>query len=506
MQSTGFTALPDQWRSYVTLTIKSVAVSSVVITLFAASMNLLSSYSYWWDELYTITASRESFMTMLRYVFGDVHPPFYNILMWVWVRLFGDAEFFARAFSWLAVSGSIFAIIMLARTFQPPIRYFILIIYGCTWTVPYYAQEVRSYALLLFLSCITLYLFITRRNFWGLIASTIALGLTHFFGTVMAGLVLLWVFIDNIRDVKKTCASVAAAFVIVLWPLAMIIFGNATSRTGGSFWITSDGPLDTISKAMQAAFPLLERDFWSWFWTISSFVPGPRLFKIVLLLGVIAATARILKPRLVLSTSDQAPLIKSLYLTLGILTIPLLIDLHTPISTTRNFIVVIPPAITMTGIVLGIIARGSVFRSGMMTALVCYYFAASQPIMWAQLQAKWRPHQNWKEASRFAIDHINENSDINVYYLQRGEKVSSWTQMNHNYYLNVLGHPEINLAPLFADDVDSLTAHWLILAGHSEKEMHALFNRLEEARKTYSVYYPRQSWRESVAVIYSDEK
>ena len=78
--------------------------------------------------------------------------------------------------------------------------------------------------------------------------------------------------------------------------------------------------------------------------------------------------------------------------------------------------------------------------------------------------------------------------------------------MNHNYYLNVLGHPEINLAPLFADDVDSLTAHWLILAGHSEKEMHALFNRLEEARKTYSVYYPRQSWRESVAVIYSDEK
>jgi len=74
--------------------------------LFALVLILLAGYmlrvyrlgaqNIWWDEGLAIWAVRKSFVGTTLWTAGDVHPPLYFWLLWLWTRLAGESEFAAR--------------------------------------------------------------------------------------------------------------------------------------------------------------------------------------------------------------------------------------------------------------------------------------------------------------------------------------------------------------------------------------------------------------------------
>ena len=56
---------------------------------------------YWYDEALTMHYVRQNFGRMLQLVFSDLHVPLYYMVMYVWIRFFGDSQMVTGAFSFL---------------------------------------------------------------------------------------------------------------------------------------------------------------------------------------------------------------------------------------------------------------------------------------------------------------------------------------------------------------------------------------------------------------------
>jgi hypothetical protein len=58
-----------------------------LIGVVLAGTNIWQPYSYWLDELYSVTTSVLPFTEMFRAMLRDVHPPLYQVLLWIWIRM-----------------------------------------------------------------------------------------------------------------------------------------------------------------------------------------------------------------------------------------------------------------------------------------------------------------------------------------------------------------------------------------------------------------------------------
>jgi 4-amino-4-deoxy-L-arabinose transferase-like glycosyltransferase len=68
-----------------------ILIAALLISL-AVKIIRLNSRDLWLDETYSAYLAGLSFSNCFKYIVGDVHPPLYYFLLWVWVRLFGNAQ------------------------------------------------------------------------------------------------------------------------------------------------------------------------------------------------------------------------------------------------------------------------------------------------------------------------------------------------------------------------------------------------------------------------------
>ncbi len=138
---------------------------------------------------------------VIRLTLADVHPPFYQLMMWLSYRVFGYTEWAGRLPSVLAGIATIPAIFLLARElFDSRTGLYAAALAAPNYYLVYYAQEARSYAFLYLLCCLSFLFFIyaLRRNSWvwvfAYVGATVALVYTHYFGFILLvaeGLALL---------------------------------------------------------------------------------------------------------------------------------------------------------------------------------------------------------------------------------------------------------------------------------------------------------------------------
>jgi len=55
-----------------------IAIFLAVGGILASSLWIFSAYSYWIDELYSVTAGNETFSSLFSLILWDVHPHFIN--------------------------------------------------------------------------------------------------------------------------------------------------------------------------------------------------------------------------------------------------------------------------------------------------------------------------------------------------------------------------------------------------------------------------------------------
>src|SRR5688572_16561708 len=108
--------------------------------------------SVWYDELWSTRVILESFPALLKVIATDAHPPFYAVVMFAWIRLFGDSEISIRLLPLLCGLLTIVLVARLAIAYggprAGPVAAFILAI-----SPPHiwYSQEARQYSLLVLL-------------------------------------------------------------------------------------------------------------------------------------------------------------------------------------------------------------------------------------------------------------------------------------------------------------------------------------------------------------------
>src|SRR5690242_18782828 len=117
--------------------------------------------SLWFDELWSTSLKLSDLKSLAITSLKDVHPPFYSILMFFWILLFGDSEIAVRVPPLIFGVLSIFLTYVLAARLTDQRTAYLAAILLCLSPVHiWYSQEARAYSALLFflLVSITAYL------------------------------------------------------------------------------------------------------------------------------------------------------------------------------------------------------------------------------------------------------------------------------------------------------------------------------------------------------------
>jgi len=377
----------------------------VVGLLLLAGRHLLTPYSYWPDEMFSVQQALASWREFVfRWLAYDVHPPLYALLLRGWVGLWGSGEVATRSLSFLFTALALLSMAVFTSGRSLLARFIAIGVLGTAPAFHFYGQETRSYALLLALSTLSTLLTLRLRSQsgygsallrWSQTLVALALALTHYFGLVWVGVLTLLQLCRPTCRVERRRAAMLLPLLAV-WPLIHQQIGDLSSKTGGRFntWIEVEVPLvATINKAITGLVPGFE----------ISRQPA-HLLLWLLTIGLLALLAWPLQTwpatwrlgstgmRLALSQSLELVVLSLAYL--GLISV---IDLHTPISTLRNFIVLLPPlALVLAGLGEALLARLRGPRRLLLLLLaLCFVGSQLQKAVTAA-DAKAFPRDNWK--------------------------------------------------------------------------------------------------------------
>ncbi|MEB3259755.1 MAG: glycosyltransferase family 39 protein [Cyanobacteriota bacterium] len=359
-------------------------LGAIALLAIALSRGIFSPYSLWLDELATVHLLRadQGLWTALLH---DNFPPLYFYLLKGWAAIFGQSEVVLRLPSLLAVAA---ALVVLGRYVY---RYedrgvwpFVAVaLVGTLPTVAFSAQEVRPYALLLFFSALLTTNALAllqdpakKDPLFSLpvyVASAILLSLTHYFGLILALLLLglgVLFMAPRLRVVNG-----GLILLMMIWPIFHITQGQLLSQAGGNFWIQVPPVIGTL-KVFIVTCPFL--------------VLLPLLLPL-LWWGPSAAAG---------SSPPQADRSLAYLLTVffGFVGLMLLLDLHTPLSIPRYYVAIIPAAALLVVKLAHALLNASlspwlprVFLLAILLLILAQGVKAQQ-----RLSLKMAPDQNWK--------------------------------------------------------------------------------------------------------------
>jgi uncharacterized membrane protein len=114
----------------------------LIKSLYAAGTGL------WYDETYSVFHAQQNFSHSIGLASQDQNPPFYNLILAVWVKIFGISEFVVRFLSVLlsSVTGA-YLYFFAKKHFNGYTAIFASVIFLVSEPFLIYSHEVRSYAL-----------------------------------------------------------------------------------------------------------------------------------------------------------------------------------------------------------------------------------------------------------------------------------------------------------------------------------------------------------------------
>jgi uncharacterized membrane protein len=384
--------LSDNMTKYLPTPAVAIVCASPFVLL--AIWNLWTPYSYWYDELISVNVISGTWNSLLNYTFHDVHPPLYLVILKVWADVIGNAETQTRALS-LIYSLVALGVLIRALRKQPPIFVVsVTIFFTSCWLFPYYAQETRQYALLLLMATAATLLDQRRyevsdaRHRWLWYGVLMALSLTHYFGVILAGILLIGDLLRT-KDRRAILERVFLGGLLLVWPVLQLTLGGVSERTGGNFWITSDGVHTTLLTFLNAVSPLpvrmLEKLLPASDWIVLLAFAVVTMIVLVWSVSKAIATAR----------SKIFSLITRIGAFVGILT---LIDLYTPMSHTRYYIVLLPAVALLFGHVVQAFWESypRSLQRAILSLFVLAYVGGSGVHALHKMESRWLPNENWK--------------------------------------------------------------------------------------------------------------
>jgi hypothetical protein len=453
-----------------------VALLFLLAGVVLSAFKLPNPYSYWADELYSVTLSHESLMSLHRILLSDLHPPLYQLLLKGWIIVFGDSEFSTRSLSWLFAVASIYPLWKFSRSYGVVFFVSSLVVFSTNVLFTFYANESRPYAMeLFFATLVSKYYFeeINKRVSPKFLIACLALSLSHYFGLILVGVILGFRLFENRTDRGNAFKILGTGILAGLWPLHHALNGLILGKTGGNFSIKINGYTDS--------FGLAASGFMSPFGINYSSRSGAYL----LIGGIVGAMLIVLYGRLRSGAIDDNLNLITLRLALVLgcfLFLVASIDLFSPMSRSRYYIVILPLVTLLMAGVLQIVSRNSPLLKNALLVLVCVYSSLALFASFGKLNYKANPREDWKGASQFIVKNYHGE---NLYFVKEDYRVwvadeasELWREMICNFYLRKESGGRLSAIPFTIGETAIKRPAW-ILYGHN----HGSFKQLSEEMK-----------------------
>jgi 4-amino-4-deoxy-L-arabinose transferase-like glycosyltransferase len=246
----------------------NLLLTLAILLFILARFWRLTSSCLWFDEIFSVHAAEHSWSGLVRFVAADlVHPPLFYLLLKVWIAVGGESLLWLRLFPATVSVAAIIPCVLLARelklnTSETALAVLFLAVNGFLIK---YAQEVRMYGLLFFLSACSLWLFVSisrseHSSKWRWAALTLTnllLVYTHYYGWLMVSVQLIIVLL---LCRKRTRGAIISSALLILayvpWLIELARAYDAHRVTQNIGWIPRPG-----LHAFAELFTLLNQPF-----------------------------------------------------------------------------------------------------------------------------------------------------------------------------------------------------------------------------------------------------
>jgi uncharacterized membrane protein len=378
----------------------------IFFCLFVASRGLMQGYSYWSDEIWSVSASNASWGSLFRdWLLPDTHPPLYQVLLKLWMGLSGSGEAATRSLSFLMATFTLVSAALCCAPFGLGRRLVTVSFLGTSPAFLYYAQETRSYATSAAFSTLMLGTALLLRRqadvrsqsrllrlaFTG---SALLLSLTHYFSLLFV-LVVLAVAIADGKIIRSRITFIFLLALVMAWPLGHAFLSSPSDKLSRISWIQVEPFIGTVTQFITGILPLVDPR------------QGTRALKIAMLLifGIVFALWPIFRkesPHWRTPASGDA---RFLLLVMAIfLAMMLLIDPIKPMSYAKYYIVVLPALAFLAGSAWELAVPLAPTRRAVLASLLSLVMVQQLAIGRYELAQKRLPRENYKAMASFVAD------------------------------------------------------------------------------------------------------
>ena len=246
-----------------------IFLSLVIVLFIVARLWHLTASCLWFDEIFSVHAAQHSWASLLQFAAADlVHPPLFYILLKLWIVMGGESLLWLRLFPAIVSIAAIGPILMMARelNLSAAERTLALLFIAVNGYLIKYAQEVRMYSLLFFLSACSLWLAIAsvrrRKISNGLVVALTAVNLlmiyTHYYAWLLVILELALAVWLNRAAAKKLIFSFLILVVSYVPWIVLLTRSFAVQRLSQNVgWIPRPGPRALLELTMLLAQPFV---------------------------------------------------------------------------------------------------------------------------------------------------------------------------------------------------------------------------------------------------------
>lgn len=427
-------------------------------------------YSFWLDELYSVTASAQSYAQLFSFLLSDVHPPLYQLALKWWMNVFGTSEPAARAMSLAAVLAGLLYFVFYARFLSEPSKWVASLLIASSPLVPYFSQEARSYGLLFGMSSVLTVLYLNRDyleppGLLTILLTGLVTSLVHYFGLLFTGCVFLLLLLEHLQKPHRLALIVGFGVLALVWPTVHVALGDLAGKTGGNFWIKLPPLTGTLNIAGSALAP------WGRFAAaeggLSALAGKYLVFLLLILFAVVALSKKVTRG---VSSSrwgawTESAEARAYALFVSFLALLVLIDMKTPMSTARNYIVAVPVFSVVTACIFQACSRHSPALRVVALSVVAFACAANLLGTTGRLEEKSAPAENWREVSRAALSQAGTEGSIYFHANNDGPSSKLWQELVNNHYLRLLSRGTVHAAP-WNDAPLELKAHAVVFYQH----------------------------------------
>jgi uncharacterized membrane protein len=377
----------------------------ILCCLGVAGQGLKTAYSYWSDEIWSVAASSADWAVLFRdWLIPDTHPPLYQVLLKLWIGVFGNGESATRSLSFLIAALGLVTAALGSSGRGSGRRLATVSFLGTSPSFLFYAQETRSYALSLTLSTLMLGTALLLRQRperhaaalrWGFRLACVLLSLTHYFSLLFV-LAVLAVSAAEGRVLRRR-RDAAVLGLLLLLPLAHGLASSIGAKLQRIDWIEVTPITGTLEQFSRGLLPLLD-------------LRQGQLAQLGLIALVVAVCCafgswRNLRRFLVAPTQQLPPALgEARYLLLVIslfLALLLVIDPIKPLSQARYTIVVLPALAYLVGTGWELTAGLGRFRRTALAVLLATVLLLQLRIGQRLLAEKQTPLENYRAMAAF---------------------------------------------------------------------------------------------------------